>query len=207
MVAVSAAVAQFVVEVLNQLVVVLQLEILVLYHVVQSVYLALQPAPLVDELPQPVVLAPDGVAEHAAKEGQHGHRHSEYTIERQQELFVRTKKLLYDLRYSAKCYLGDGYRGLTEIELRTASRIAVEGREDVNHNIFDRVIITCGAPYVPEPLMRQLKVGGLMVIPVEGEGEQLQMLRISKEGEERESWKVERFGDYQFVPMLGGLQF
>lgn len=130
-----------------------------------------------------------------------------FTIERQQELFVRTKKLLYDLRYSAKCYLGDGYRGLTEIELRTSSRIAAEGREDVNHNVFDRVIITCGAPYVPEPLMRQLKVGGIMVIPVETESAQLQMLRVRKEGEERDCWKVERFGDYQFVPMLGGLQF
>ena len=68
LVAVSAAVAQFVVEALDQLVVVLQLEVLFLYHVVQAVYLGLQPAPLVDELPQPVVLAPDGVAEHAAKE-------------------------------------------------------------------------------------------------------------------------------------------
>lgn len=130
-----------------------------------------------------------------------------FTIERQQELFVRTKKLLYDLHYGAKCYLGDGYRGLTEIELRSASSIASEGRENINHNIFDRIIITCGAPYVPEPLMRQLKVGGRMVIPVESEGTLLQMVRVSKEGETRESWKVERFGDYQFVPMLGGLQF
>ena len=56
--------------------------------------------------------------------------------------------------------------------------------------------------------MHQLKVGGIMVIPVEaGEGSQLQMLRVTKKGEERDSWQVERFGDYQFVPMLGGLQF
>ena len=131
-----------------------------------------------------------------------------YTIERQQELFAQTKKLLYDLRYNAKCYLGDGYRGLTEIELRSAARIQEEGREKTNYNYFDRVIITCGAPYIPEPLIHQLKVGGIMVIPVEGgESNQLQMLRVTKNGEDRDTWQVERFGDYQFVPMLGGLQF
>lgn len=131
-----------------------------------------------------------------------------YTIERQQELFARTKKLIYELRYNAKCYLGDGYSGLTEIELRPTARIQAEGKEKINYNFFDRVIITCGAPYIPEPLVHQLKVGGIMVIPVEaGEGSQLQMLRVTKKGEERDSWQVERFGDYQFVPMLGGLQF
>ncbi|MBQ7710728.1 MAG: protein-L-isoaspartate O-methyltransferase [Bacteroidales bacterium] len=131
-----------------------------------------------------------------------------YTIERQQELFARTKKLIYDLRYNAKCYLGDGYSGLTEIELRPTARIQAEGKEKINYNFFDRVIITCGAPYIPEPLVHQLKAGGIMVIPVEaGEGSQLQMLRVTKKGEERDSWQVERFGDYQFVPMLGGLQF
>lgn len=131
-----------------------------------------------------------------------------YTIERQQELFARTKKFLYDLRYSARCYLGDGYRGLTEIELRSAARIQEEGKENVNHNFFDRIIITCGAPYIPTPLMHQLKVGGVMVIPVdEGGNSQLQMLRITKNGENSDTWQVERFGDYQFVPMLGGLQF
>lgn len=133
-----------------------------------------------------------------------------YTVERQQELFVHTKKLLYELRYSAKCFLGDGYQGLTEVELRTSSQIAAEGKAQVNHNIFDRIIITCGAPFIPEPLMRQLKVGGIMVIPVEenGGGEStLRMLRILKHGEERERWEVERYGDYQFVPMLDGRQF
>ena len=69
-----------------------------------------------------------------------------YTIERQQELFARTKKLIYELRYNAKCYLGDGYSGLTEIELRPTARIQAEGKEKINYNFFDRVIITCGAP-------------------------------------------------------------
>ena len=135
-----------------------------------------------------------------------------YTIERQQELFARTKKLLYELRYSAKCYLGDGYKGLTEMELRPLARVQAEGKEKVNHNMFDRAIITCGAPYIPEPLVHQLKVGGIMVIPVETESPEgkeptLQMLRVTKNGEERDTWQVERFGDYHFVPMLSGRQF
>jgi len=109
-----------------------------------------------------------------------------YSIERQKGLFNRTRSLLRQLGYPAHCYLGDGYQGLTE----------------VNIGLFDRVLITCGAPYIPEALMRQLKVGGIMVIPV-GEGEQ-EMLRITKEGENKEEWKVERFGKFNFVPMLDG---
>ncbi|KWW30201.1 MAG: protein-L-isoaspartate(D-aspartate) O-methyltransferase [bacterium P3] len=135
-----------------------------------------------------------------------------YTIERQQELFVRTKKMLYEMRYDAKCYLGDGYRGLTEIDLRPAARIADEGRDRVNHGIFDRIIITCGAPYIPEPLVHQLKTEGVMVIPVEertpdSNETSLQMLRVVKHGNERDTWEVKRYGGYRFVPMLDGRQF
>lgn len=109
-----------------------------------------------------------------------------FTIERQKGLFDRTKPLLQRLGYSARCFLGDGYQGLTE----------------VNYGPFDRVLITCGAPNIPAALMAQLKVGGIMVIPV-GEVDQ-EMLRITKEGENEENWKIERFGIFNFVPMLEG---
>lgn len=109
-----------------------------------------------------------------------------YTVERQKGLFDRTKPLLQRLGYSARCFLGDGYQGLTE----------------VNYGPFDRVLITCGAPNIPAALMAQLKVGGIMVIPV-GEVDQ-EMLRIIKEGENEENWKIERFGIFNFVPMLEG---
>lgn len=109
-----------------------------------------------------------------------------FSIERQKGLFDKTKKLLYDLRYHAKCFLGDGYKGLTEVD----------------YGPFDRIIITCGAPMVPPALLDQLVVGGIMVIPV-GTNNQ-EMLRIRKtEGEP----VIERFGDCRFVPMLGGRQF
>lgn len=107
-----------------------------------------------------------------------------FTIERQKGLFDRTSKMLREYGYRAQCFLGDGYQGLS--------------------GSYDRIIVTCGAPEVPPTLMAQLKVGGIMVIPL-GE-EQQEMLRITKEGESKEEWKVEKFGTYSFVPMLDGRQ-
>ena len=109
-----------------------------------------------------------------------------FSIERQKSLFDHTKPLLSELGFNVRCFLGDGYQGLTE----------------VNYGPYDRIIVTCGAREVPEALMAQLKVGGLMVIPL---GEETQeMIRITKvsESERRE----EKFGDYSFVPMLDGRQ-
>ena len=107
-----------------------------------------------------------------------------FTIERQKGLFEQTRKLLRETGYRAQCFLGDGYQGLA--------------------GSYDRIIVTCGAPEIPETLMQQLKVGGVMVIPL-GEGEQ-EMLRITKQGDSREEWQVERCGTYSFVPMLDGKQ-
>ena len=110
-----------------------------------------------------------------------------YTIERQKGLFDKTKRLLWDLRYTAKCYLGDGYKGLTEVD----------------YGPFDRVIITCGAPYIPQPLLDQLKPDGIMVIPVGRE--QQEMLRVTKRAGQEPL--TEHFGNCRFVPMLGSVQF
>lgn len=107
-----------------------------------------------------------------------------FTIERQKGLYDRTSRLLKELGYRAKCFLGDGYQGLA--------------------GSYDRVIVTCGAPEIPPSLMAQLRIGGIMVIPL-GEGEQ-EMLRITKQGEAKEQWLVEKFGTYSFVPMLDGKQ-
>jgi protein-L-isoaspartate(D-aspartate) O-methyltransferase len=105
-----------------------------------------------------------------------------FTIERQKGLFDKTTRVLKECGYRAKCFLGDGYQGLA--------------------GSYDRIIVTCGAPEIPQTLMGQLKTGGIMVIPL-GEGEQ-EMMRITKEGPEREEWRVENFGTYSFVPMLDG---
>ena len=105
-----------------------------------------------------------------------------YTIERQKELFDLTKERLAQLKYGASCFLGDGYAGLPE------------------YAPFDRIIITCGAPEVPEALVMQLKKDGVMVIPV-GDGKQ-EMVRLVKNGEDASDVTRQRYGDCNFVPML-----
>ena len=112
-----------------------------------------------------------------------------FSVERQKGLFDKTRALLSDLGFRVRCFLGDGYQGLQE----------------VNYGPYDRIIVTCGAREIPTALMQQLKEGGIMVIPLDDENGQ-EMLRITKEGEESEKWKVERFGAYSFVPMLDGRQ-
>lgn len=104
-----------------------------------------------------------------------------YSIERQKILFKKAKKNLADMNTTVKGFYGDGYKGLPAF------------------GPFDRVIITCGAPYIPEALLDQLVVGGIMVIPV-GEGADQEMLKIRKlhEGKYEET----RHGDFRFVPML-----
>ena len=104
-----------------------------------------------------------------------------YSIERQQELFKKTKIFLSKLHYRPKKLIfGDGYIGLKE------------------EAPFDRIIVTAGAPFVPNPLLSQLKIGGRLVIPV---GDKTQIMTLFIRKSEKEFEKHE-FGDFKFVPML-----
>ncbi|RED45946.1 protein-L-isoaspartate(D-aspartate) O-methyltransferase [Seonamhaeicola aphaedonensis] len=104
-----------------------------------------------------------------------------YSIERQQELFKKTSKFLPKLGYRAKKLIfGDGYKGLPE------------------EAPFDGIIVTAGAPFVPKPLLGQLKEGGRLVIPV-GVDVQTMTLFIRKGSKEFEKHE---FGDFRFVPLL-----
>lgn len=82
-----------------------------------------------------------------------------FTIERQQELFDKTSDFLPKIGYSAKFYYGDGYKGLP------------------TYGPFDKIIVTCGAPFIPPALLTQLKPGGSMIVPV-GDGKVQMMTRI-----------------------------
>ncbi len=104
-----------------------------------------------------------------------------YSIERQQELFKKTKLFLGKQNYRPKKLIfGDGYKGLDD------------------EAPFDGIIVTAGAPFVPKPLLSQLKIGGRLVIPV-GDETQIMTLYIRKGAKEFEKKEL---GDFRFVPML-----
>ncbi|MDA9354019.1 protein-L-isoaspartate(D-aspartate) O-methyltransferase [Flavobacteriaceae bacterium] len=104
-----------------------------------------------------------------------------YTIERQHELFKKTSLFLPKLGYNPKKFIfGDGYKGLKE------------------KAPFDKIIVTAGAPFVPKPLLAQLKVGGMLLIPV-GDKKQIMTLFHRKSPKEFEKHEL---GDFAFVPML-----
>jgi len=104
-----------------------------------------------------------------------------YSIERQQELFKKTSKFLPKIGYRAKKLIfGDGYKGLP-----------IEAP-------FDSIIVTAGAPFVPNPLLSQLSIGGRLVIPV-GDEIQIMTLFIRKGPKEFEKHEL---GEFRFVPLL-----
>lgn len=103
-----------------------------------------------------------------------------FSIERQKELFVKTKAFLETLNYRVKVFFGDGYKGLPAFAP------------------FDKIIVTCGAPFIPEMLVEQLKPGGIMIIPV---GDDVQTM-ISVEKNMDGSIVQKEHGAFRFVPML-----
>tara|TARA_R110002167_G_scaffold91083_16_gene245026 strand:- start:6176 stop:6817 length:642 start_codon:yes stop_codon:yes gene_type:complete len=104
-----------------------------------------------------------------------------YTVERQLELFKRTKLFFDKMGYRPKkSIFGDGYKGLPESAP------------------YDGIIVTAGAPEVPRPLMAQLKIGGRLVIPV-GIEDQIMTLFIRKSEKEFEK---KEYGSFRFVPLL-----
>src|SRR5690554_2278493 len=69
------------------------------------------------------------------------------SIERQKELYIKAKPIIQKLGYSPNLFYGDGYKG------------------KASYAPYDSILVTCGAPFIPEDLKTQLKVGGRLVIP------------------------------------------
>ncbi len=104
-----------------------------------------------------------------------------FSIERHKELHLKAKNIVQHLKYNARLSFSDGYKGLLIFAP------------------FDKIIITCGEPDVPEELINQMKVGGIMIIPI-GEGEEQQMKKITKVSDNEIT--IQDFGVFKFVPML-----
>ncbi len=109
-----------------------------------------------------------------------------FSIERQKTLYEKVKRFLPEIGYDPfkwpyKLFYGDGYAGLPAF------------------SPFDNILVTAGAPFIPEPLKQQLKVGGKLVIPV-GEGDSQIMIRIKKISENE--FVTEEHGKFRFVPLL-----
>ncbi len=109
-----------------------------------------------------------------------------YTIERQSMLYERTDKLLRELGFGAvRTFLGDGYAGLPMFAP------------------FDKILVTAGAPTLPDALVTQLATGGHLVIPI-GSDDSQTMWRYTKE--DNGEMKSAAFGKFKFVPFLKGTQ-
>ncbi|MCF8227549.1 MAG: protein-L-isoaspartate(D-aspartate) O-methyltransferase [Bacteroidales bacterium] len=105
-----------------------------------------------------------------------------YSIERQKKLYQKVQKFLPSIGYNVKVFYGDGYKGLPAFAP------------------FDRILVTAGAEEIPHQLLEQLRPGGIMVVPVGGQGTQ-NMKKIMK----TEDGKIteEDHGYFRFVPLLG----
>jgi len=104
-----------------------------------------------------------------------------YSIERQKELFKKAQLFLPKIGYRAKrLSFGDGYKGMP------------------GYAPFDGIIVTAGAPFVPEPLLAQLAIGGRLVIPV---GQNVQIMTVFTRESEKKFVKKE-YGEFRFVPLL-----
>lgn len=105
-----------------------------------------------------------------------------FTIERQESLYQRTIQVLPYMGYRPHFFLGDGSRGIPE------------------HAPYDKIIVTAGAPFVPEIMLQQLKIGGLLVIPV-GDEKSQKMITVLRVGE-KEFERIE-LDTFRFVPLVG----
>lgn len=105
-----------------------------------------------------------------------------YTIERQESLYQRTVQVLPYMGYNPHFFLGDGSRGIPE------------------HAPYDKILVTAGAPFVPEVMLKQLKYGGLLVIPV-GDEQSQKMVTILRAGE-NDFERIE-LDTFRFVPLVG----
>ena len=104
------------------------------------------------------------------------------SIEYQKKLFEHTSRFLQRLGIQLQLFYGDGTGGVPA------------------HAPYDKIIVTAGAPVVPEALIQQLKIGGILVIPI-GDRSKQAMVKITKKS--ATEIQREEFDGFAFVPLLG----
>ena len=105
-----------------------------------------------------------------------------YTIERIEKLHLQAKELLHEIGYKARFFCGDGSKGIA------------------NRAPFDKIIVTAGAPTVPDVLIKQLNIGGTLVIPV-GDQKSQKMVTVLKTSET--DYEKIVLDTFRFVPLVG----
>lgn len=104
-----------------------------------------------------------------------------YTIEYNRNLYQKAREFLPQLNYNPFFLFGDGSKG---VPVRAP---------------YDKIVVTAGAPVVPDALVDQLAENGMLVVPVGGRDQQ-KMVRITKK---KGVIKKEEFDTFAFVPLLG----
>ncbi|AKQ45505.1 protein-L-isoaspartate O-methyltransferase [Rufibacter radiotolerans] len=105
-----------------------------------------------------------------------------YTIEYNKPLYLKAQRQFQLMDLHPQAFLGDGSEGLPD------------------HAPFDKILVTAGAPIIPKTLLKQLTIGGMLVIPV-GDTAVQKMLRVTRLGQEE--FTKEEFDNFKFVPLLG----
>gem|GEM_PF-128331 len=105
-----------------------------------------------------------------------------YSVERHEPLYLSARQILKELGYRPHLKCGDGTLGWSA------------------YAPYDGIVVTAGAPVVPEDLIRQLSVGGRLIVPVGGQNIQT-MTRVTRVSEE--AFKQEQLKQYKFVPLIG----
>lgn len=107
---------------------------------------------------------------------------SVFSVERLKELALLTKEKLKNLGYDVQIKIGDGTLGWQTFAP------------------YDRILVTAASPQVPEPLLKQLNISGILVIPV-GDKETQKMYKIIKTAENTYETKI--YDEFKFVPLIG----
>jgi protein-L-isoaspartate(D-aspartate) O-methyltransferase len=105
-----------------------------------------------------------------------------YSVERHEELYLKAREILQSLGYRIRIKWGDGTLGWSA------------------YAPYDGIVVTAGAPVIPQELIRQLNIEGRLVVPV-GDHEKQLMTRITRISED--AYEEERFNHFKFVPLIG----